>query len=108
MAREMAAAAVGLRGSEARAAMTRAKHARAAERWAAISKAAVRRADAINERDVRQLRARVRAVLGLPADNADMSRCVTVADQGDDQGIDQGEGQTEGLATHPGGLATHK
>lgn len=85
MAREMAAAAIGLRGAEASKAMTARRRELATQRWSAITSGVVRSQERSSERVKESLRLRVRAVLGQP--DASSAAC----DQGESQGIDQGE-----------------
>lgn len=63
----MAAAAVGLRGEAAARAMRAAKREHAMKRWNAVCAVAVKRSESINEKRMRELEARVAAVLDEPA-----------------------------------------
>ena len=63
LARAMAAAAVGLRGSDARKAMTEARRKLERERWSAVCEVTRSRIERAIERDVQQLEQRMRALL---------------------------------------------
>ena len=65
-AAEMAAAAVGLRGGDARRAMSAVKRSRAASRWASLCASGALRREQIKLRDERQFEARLRRLLGDP------------------------------------------
>lgn len=78
IAAEMAAAAVGLRGSDAAEAMKRAERAVKKRRWDAISARAERRYRALNEKQIQVFENRIAAVL--------KQNDVCVNDDGEEQG----------------------
>lgn len=63
LAREMAAAAVGLRGPEVRKAMTAAKREREAKRWASVCEVASARRQQMTLRDAEMIERRIRLLL---------------------------------------------